>query len=226
MLYELTHLAGRHVLSFLRLTVALYLITARRRRFDTLFFVGIRGWPANQPFSGKELIARALHDLSPRREWTFVNLNCAAIPTGLLESELFGNEKCAFTGAISRKVGGVRAGRQGDAVPGRGGRHSAGATAQAAPACSSSRSSSAWAARGRSRWMCAWWLPRTVTMPMTEKMIAEGQKEALEKMLKLVPIGRHGRPEEIADAVLWLCSDRSSLVVGQAIAVDGGFTMR
>jgi len=45
-------------------------------------------------------------------------------------------------------------------------------------------------------------------------------------MLKLVPIGRYGRPEEIADAVLWLCSDRASFVVGQSISVDGGLTMR
>jgi formate hydrogenlyase transcriptional activator len=55
--------------------------------------------------AGKELIARALHELSPRRERTFVKLNCAAIPTGLLESELFGHEKGAFTGAISQKIG-------------------------------------------------------------------------------------------------------------------------
>jgi formate hydrogenlyase transcriptional activator len=63
--------------------------------------------------TGKELIARAIHERSRRRDRTFVKLNCAAIPTGLLESELFGHEKGAFTGAITQKVGRMELSDQG-----------------------------------------------------------------------------------------------------------------
>jgi formate hydrogenlyase transcriptional activator len=63
--------------------------------------------------TGKELIARAIHDRSRRKERTFVKLNCAAIPTGLLESELFGHERGAFTGAITQKTGRLELADQG-----------------------------------------------------------------------------------------------------------------
>ena len=63
--------------------------------------------------TGKELIARAIHNISERRERTLVKVNCAAIPTGLLESELFGHEKGAFTGAIDRRIGRFELAHQG-----------------------------------------------------------------------------------------------------------------
>ncbi len=73
---------------------------------STVFIQGETG-------TGKELIARAIHNLSARRERTFVKMNCAAIPTGLLESELFGHEKGAFTGAIGQKIGRFELAHQG-----------------------------------------------------------------------------------------------------------------
>src|SRR5580692_3652292 len=63
--------------------------------------------------TGKELIARALHNLSSRKQSAFVKLNCAAIPAGLLESELFGHEKGAFTGAVTQRIGRFEVGSRG-----------------------------------------------------------------------------------------------------------------
>ena len=68
--------------------------------------------------------------------------------------------------------------------------------------------------------------PGLIDTPMSDQMKAAGQTEALEAMLKTVPIGRLGRADEIADVVLWLCGPFSSLVIGQAIAVDGGYTVQ
>ena len=63
--------------------------------------------------TGKELLARAVHNLSPRREATFVRVNCASIPAGLLESELFGHEKGAFTGALAQRIGRIELAHRG-----------------------------------------------------------------------------------------------------------------
>jgi NAD(P)-dependent dehydrogenase (short-subunit alcohol dehydrogenase family) len=68
--------------------------------------------------------------------------------------------------------------------------------------------------------------PGLIWTPMANEMVAAGQGNALKAMEKSVPMGRVGRPEEIADAVLWLCSDAASYVTGQSISVDGGFIMR
>jgi formate hydrogenlyase transcriptional activator len=83
------------------------------REVETVAATGSTVLIRGETGTGKELIARAVHDLSPRKGRTFVKLNCAAIPTGLLESELLGHEKGAFTGAISQKIGRFELAHQG-----------------------------------------------------------------------------------------------------------------
>ena len=68
--------------------------------------------------------------------------------------------------------------------------------------------------------------PGLIWTQMADQMVASGQGGALKAMEKSVPMGRVGRPEEIASAVLWLCSDAASYMTGQSISVDGGFIMR
>lgn len=68
--------------------------------------------------------------------------------------------------------------------------------------------------------------PGLIWTPMADQMVASGQGEALDAMLKSVPMGRYGRAEEIANVVLFLCSEAASFVTGQSISVDGGFIMR
>ena len=91
-----------------------------RARLSGMCFSWSKPWPqAIRQYcfggdgSGKELIARALHDRSRRKDRTLIKLNCAAIPTGLLESELFGHERGAFTGAIMQKTGRLELADQG-----------------------------------------------------------------------------------------------------------------
>ena len=68
--------------------------------------------------------------------------------------------------------------------------------------------------------------PGLIWTPMVEQMAASGQKDALDAMVEGIPMRRHGHADEIADAVLWLCSSASSYVTGQSISVDGGLIMR
>lgn len=68
--------------------------------------------------------------------------------------------------------------------------------------------------------------PGLIWTPMADQMVVAGQGEALDAMVASIPMGRHGRADEIADAVLWLASSAASYVTGQSISVDGGFIMR
>jgi formate hydrogenlyase transcriptional activator len=88
------------------LKAALQLVSVVAPTDSTVLILGETG-------TGKELVARAIHDLSSRRERAFVKLNCASIPLGLLESELFGHERGAFTGAIAQRMGRFELANQG-----------------------------------------------------------------------------------------------------------------
>lgn len=68
--------------------------------------------------------------------------------------------------------------------------------------------------------------PGIIHTPMVDKMMASGQQDILDAMIAAVPAKRLGKPEEIADAVLWLCSDMASLVVGHTLVVDGGYSIQ
>ena len=90
-------------------------------------------WSRGENGTGKELVARAIHRLSSRAGKPFIEVNCAAIPSELIESELFGHMKGSFTGAVIDRAGQVRAGRQGDAFSRRGRRHEPRRAGQGAP---------------------------------------------------------------------------------------------
>ncbi len=101
--------------------------------------------------TGKDHLARLIHELGPRRDAPFLKIDCASLPQELVESELFGHERGAFTGAVERKAGPPGNGRRRNHRAGRSRGAFPGHAIEAACACSRSGSSSAWAARKRSR---------------------------------------------------------------------------
>ena len=113
--------------------------------------------------TGKELIARAIHKRSNRSSRAFIRVNCAAIPSSLIASELFGHEKGAFTGALQRRLGRFESGQWRDDFPGRDRRPARRKRRSLCCECSKSGKLNASAAANRLPWMCACWPPPTAT---------------------------------------------------------------